>query len=123
MDAHATGADAHAVVVGDLVSNLAGAPSARAFGNFGACGFEHGRRHVGGVTAARLVGQGIKAASDEGFNPEANGLLMDAKVAGDLRHTPASIGEADHFKAITGGGGNTGLARAARQLLALVSGQ
>ncbi len=73
-----------------------------------------------GVAAARFVGQGIKATTDEGFDPEANGLLMDGKMVGNGGDTPAGIGEANHFEAVASGGGNPSLSGALSQFVALM---
>ncbi len=108
------------MVLGDPVSDLAGTPGALALGNLGAGSFEHGGSDIRGITAARLVGEGIKAISDEGFEPEADGLLMGAKMAGNLGHTPASIGEADHFEAVASSRWKPSRTSALLEFLALV---
>jgi hypothetical protein len=111
------------VLLSDPVSNLAGTPDARAFGDFGAGSLKHGRRHVRGVTTTRFVGEGIKAACEEGFDPGADGLLVQTQVASNGGNTLAGVGEAHHFETVAEGRGNPSLARALSQVLALVVSQ
>ena len=70
-----------------------------------------------------LVGEGVKATGNEGFDPGADGLLVELEVARDLGHTPGGIREADHFEAITRVGGEARLPRAALEFVTLVIGQ
>ena len=119
MDPQAVGAQAHAMGFGHPLGELGGGAGARACRECGAHGIEHGRRQRRLLAPARFGGQGIAAAVQEGFDPGTHGLLMLAEVAGNLRHTPARVGEAHHLQPIAGASGKPGLARALAQFLAL----
>ncbi len=123
MDTHAARTKAQAILLGHPVANLGRSPRAGAFADRGADSFQHGRGELGGVAAAGLVGEGVKATGNEGFDPGADGLLVELEVARDLGHTPGGIREADHFEAITRVGGEARLPRAALEFVTVVIGQ
>ena len=108
------------MLLGNPLGNLAGAPGAGPLGDFSPDGLEHGRGHIRGVTAARFVAQGIKAVGDEGFDPGADSVFVCAEMESNLGHAPASIGEANHFKAVTKGRSDARLSGTVSQFWSLV---
>ncbi len=120
MHAHPSRAEAHPVVLGDPVAQLPGRPGAVPLGDFAAHGVQDARRQGGVVPATRFVGQGRKAAGEKRLDPGADGLLVLSQVAGDLRHAPARIGEADHLQPIAGAEGKPSLPGALVQVSALL---
>ena len=108
------------MVRGDPVAHLPGRPGALPGGACAAHGVQDAGRQGGVVPATRLVRQRLEAASEERLDPGAHGLLVLPQVAGDPRHAPARIREADHLQPIAGAGGQPGLAGALAQIFALL---
>ncbi len=75
------------------------------------------------LAAARLVGQGVKAAVEDGFDLEAHGLLILAEVTGIVRHAAVNVRGAHHFDAIASAGRESCLVGALAKFLVLVVSQ
>ena len=123
MDPDAVSTQADAMLLSNPVSKLGSSPGALAFADFGANRLKHGWSEGGALATARFVGQSIKASRKEGFDPGADGLLVLAKMTGNLGHTPAGIGETDHLKSVASAGSKARLTGALSKVLALVVSQ
>lgn len=123
VDPQAIRAEPNAMLLIEPDRKLSGAPGALAFGEFSAEKVKDRRREGGVLAAAGFVGQSVKASGEEGFDPGADGLVMLAEVAGNLGHTPASIRETNHLKAVAGAGRKSGATGALTEVVALLISQ
>jgi hypothetical protein len=72
------------------------------------------------ATAAGVIGQRIKAPSQKGFDPGADGLLVLAEMVGNAGYGPPGVRETDHFESVAGAGREPRRMSAASQLLVLL---
>ena len=78
-----------------------------------------GGGHPGRAPRPRPIRQAVEPVGEEGFEILARGLLMVAEMAGNPRHAPAGIGEAEHLQTIPGARGQPRLPGPGAQLVPL----
>lgn len=104
MHAEATWTQADAVLVSQPVRDLRCRPGPLATRDRGSEIIKHRHRQAGLLPATGLVGQGVKSAHQERFDPEPHRLIVLAQVVGDGGNTPSSIREPDHLQPIARAG-------------------